>query len=281
MNTPNKNDRAAWLKGPAAHCSLLPNEREHAWRLVLLGAPGVGKGTQADLICQRMGVCHLSTGDVFRMAAGGCECAVTPAMTAALGYMRSGQLVPDTTVWDIVKERVGCLRCHGGFVLDGFPRTLAQATAMQKLCAQEGLWLDAVLNYELPTAEIVSRISGRRVCEKCKAVFHVTQRPSKAAGICDHCGGKLLQREDDRPESVKVRLETYEKATKPLIEFYHAQGKLVSVSAAGSADEVFARTLVALETAVTDGELRGRNPHDAINGLGRRGEGPLTTKEAL
>jgi adenylate kinase len=167
-------------------------------------------------------------------------------MAAAVGHMRKGELVPDTTVWEIVRERSGCLRCRGGFVLDGFPRTIMQANALQALMKNQGLELDGVLNYELPTAEIVSRISGRRVCEKCKAVFHVTQRPPKVAGVCDQCGGTLIQREDDRPESVKVRLETYDRATSPLIDFYRNLGKLIPISAAGSPDEVFARTLAAL-----------------------------------
>ncbi len=159
-----------------------------------------------------------------------------------------------------MRERAGCIRCRGGFVLDGFPRTRMQALALQELMENEGLGLDAVLNYELPVMEIISRLNGRRVCEKCKAVFHITQRPPRTKGRCDHCDGPLTQRPDDRPKSVKVRLLAYEAATAPLIEFYNGLGKLVSISACGSAEEVFARTVSALESALTDGPLRGETP---------------------
>ncbi len=281
MNGPAMNDRAAWLCGPTAKCSVLPKERNRTWRLVLLGAPGVGKGTQAELLGQRMGVCHLSTGDIFREAANPCNRAASPAMTEALGFMRAGRLVPDSTVWEIVRERAGCIRCRGGFVLDGFPRTLSQAHSLEQLMGEEGLSLDGVLSYVLPEMEVVSRLSGRRVCEKCKAVFHVTQRPPSAPEVCDHCGGRLIQREDDRPEAVKVRLQTYERATAPLIEFYRSLGKLVQISAAGSAEVVFARSLTALEAAITDGLLRSRDPREAIIGLGDDGQSPPRHVEPL
>jgi adenylate kinase len=270
MNTPAKNDRAAWITGPSAKCSVPPKDRDRTWRIVLLGAPGVGKGTQADLLAERLGMCHLSTGDVFRAAASPCNRERTPAMVESLRYMREGRLVPDSTVWEVVRERAGCIHCPGGFLLDGFPRTLPQAHALEELMNSEGITLDGVLDFELPIPEIVARLSGRRVCEKCKAVFHVTQRPPRAQGICDQCGGKLVQREDDRPEAVKLRMEIYERDTAPLIEFYRGLGKLLSIPATGSADEVFARTLAALELAVTDGHLRDRFPHDAIVGLGIR-----------
>lgn len=247
----------------------------------MLGAPGVGKGTQAELLGERLGACHLSTGDVFRAAASSCSGAQSPAMTEALRQMRDGKLVSDSTVWEIVRERIGCIRCRGGFVLDGFPRTISQAHALQQLMNDEGIWLDGVLNYELPLAEVISRLGGRRVCEKCKTVFHVTQRPPRSADVCDHCGSHLIRREDDRPESVKVRLQTYERDTAPLIEFYRGLGKLVPIPAGGSADAVLSRSLAALETTVTDGLLRGRFPREAIVGLGRRGEGQFRYEERL
>jgi adenylate kinase len=281
MKAPEKNDRAAWLRGPSAKCSVFPEEPGRTWRLVLLGAPGVGKGTQAELLGERLGMCHLSTGDLFRVAASPCNRERTPAMTEAVRYMREGQLVPDSTVWDVVRERAGCIRCRGGFVLDGFPRTLTQAHALQRLMSDEGLSIDGVLDYELPVEEIVLRLSGRRVCEKCKAVFHVTQRPPRRHGTCDHCGGSLIQREDDRLESVQVRLHAYEVATAPLIEFYRGLDKLVPISAAGSPEEVFARTVAALEVAVTDGQLRGRIPRESIVGLGKRGESLHGCEEPL
>jgi adenylate kinase len=131
-------------------------------------------------------------------------------MAAALDYLRRGDLVPDSTVWEIVRERSGCLHCQGGFVLDGFPRTLGHAEALSQLMEKENLTLSAVVNYELPAAEIVFRLGGRRICEKCKAVFQVTRQPSRAKGICDECGGRRYQREDDWPELLKPRLEVYE-----------------------------------------------------------------------
>lgn len=245
MSEQNRNDRAAWLQGPEAEC-LLPERQANPWRLVLLGAPGVGKGTQADLLHQRLGACHLSTGDVFR-AANRLDCNPSPAMKAALEYMCRGALVPDTIVWEMVRERSSCFRCHGGFVLDGFPRTLVQAESLKQLLEEEKLPLTAVVNYELPLNEIVDRLSGRRTCEECKAVFHITRQPSKTGDQCDRCGGRLFQREDDRPESVNVRMEAYERSTAPLIEFYQRLNLLMPVAADGSPEKIFARTLKSLE----------------------------------
>ncbi len=242
----SKPNRAAWLTGPAATCTPPATAAARAWRLVLLGAPGVGKGTQAELLCAKLGTCHLSTGDVFRAAKTLPADARSPAMTAALEYMKRGELVPDATVLAMVTERVDCLRCPGGFLLDGFPRTVAQAEALEKLLADNKLALDAVLDYELPLEEIVARLSGRRTCPNCKAVYHLTGRPPKVEGICDACGGKLVQREDDRPESIRVRMHAYERSTAPLTDFYAQRKLLVSIPAAGTPEEICARTLTAL-----------------------------------
>ena len=134
-------------------------------------------------------------------------------MATALDYMRKGALVPESTVWEMVRERSGCLNCRGGFILDGFPRTLAQAESLQGLMRSEGWTLGAVVNYELPLPEIVERLSGRRTCAQCKAVYHVARQPSRFEGACDRCGGRLVQREDDRPEAITVRMEAYERST--------------------------------------------------------------------
>lgn len=246
MDTQGKNDRASWLQGPLSDCSKPPGTDSH-WRLVLLGAPGVGKGTQAQLLTERLGACHLSTGDVFRAAGSRPECDQTPAMASAMQIMRQGGLVPDSTVWEMVRERSGCIRCRGGFILDGFPRTLGQAESLKQLMSDEGLPLSAVVNYELPLEEIVSRLSGRRTCKQCKAVFHVTGHPPQVEGVCDRCSGPLIQREDDRPESVLVRMEAYERLTKPLIDFYAGLGLLVPVAATGSPEEILERTMTALQ----------------------------------
>ncbi len=247
MNTPNRKDRVAWIQGPSEKCSTIPERANPCWRLVLLGAPGVGKGTQAHLLNERLGACHLSTGDVFRAAGSRKACDQTPAMAAALEYVRRGDLVPHGTVWEMVRERSRCLHCAGGFLLDGFPRTLAQAEALNELMEEEDLSLSAVVDYELSVEEIVSRLSGRRICEKCKAVFHMTQQPSRAEEICDRCGGRLYQREDDRPESVKLRLQVYVSSTAPLIEFYRRLDLLVPIAATGSPEDICGRTLSALE----------------------------------
>lgn len=247
MSTEIKSDRATWIKGPPACCNVPAKSPVRAWRLVLLGAPGVGKGTQADLLCQRLGSCHLSTGDVFRAAKTVSECERTPSMSAALNYMRRGDLVPDETVLGIVRERVPCLCCSGGFLLDGFPRTVAQATALETVLKERRIELDAVLDYQLPLDEIVSRLSGRRTCTKCKAVFHTTGRPPKKAGVCDQCGAELIQREDDRPESIRVRMAAYEQSTLPLAEFYKSRGVLVTVPATGSPEDIFERSMRLLQ----------------------------------
>jgi adenylate kinase len=247
MTTFSKTDRIAWLQGPSGHCEVVPDGNSAPWMLVLLGAPGVGKGTQAALLHEKLGSCHLSTGDVFRDAGTRPECDQSPAMREAMAYMRRGELVPDSTVWDLVRERKACLHCRGGFILDGFPRTLTQAESLQTLLVRESLALTAVVSYELPSAEIVARLAGRRTCEKCKAVYHLTERPPKSEGRCDHCDGKLFQREDDRPDSIKVRLETYDRSTAPLISYYEKMGLLVRVAATGTPDEICARTIPELE----------------------------------
>ena len=246
-----KNDRAAWLKGGETLCSIMPQlPPGKTWRLVLLGAPGVGKGTQASLLSERLGACHLSTGDVFRAAKCLTDGERSPALDRALGFMRRGELVPDEIVLDMVGERVRCLRCCGGFLLDGFPRTVAQAEALERLLQREKVALTAVLDFELPIDEIVARLGGRRTCSGCKAVFHVTDLPPRVEGVCDHCGGKLIQREDDRPEAIRVRMATYEKSTKPLMEFYQKRGLLVTIIAGKVPDETFQRTMMMLNDVV-------------------------------
>ena len=243
-----KNNRAAWLKGGDAQCSIEPTARANPPRLILLGAPGVGKGTQAELLCSRLGTCHLSTGDVFRAAKTLDPSERTPALNAALEYMKRGELVPDDTVIGIVRERPSCLRCPGGFLLDGFPRTVEQAEALAGMLKDLGMQLDAVLSYELPIEQIVSRLSGRRTCSGCKAVYHVTTKPPKQPDVCDNCGAALILREDDRPESIRVRMEAYHKSTAPLAEYYRQRGLLVSVPAEGSPEDIYKRTVVALAT---------------------------------
>lgn len=241
-----KRDRAAWLKGGNANCNVPPQPTDKPYRLVLLGAPGIGKGTQAELLCERLGTCHLSTGDIFRAAKTILPAERTPALSTALDLMSQGALVPDKTVLDMVRERVRCLKCPGGFLLDGFPRTVPQAEAMDEMLRFEKIPINAVLNYELPLEKVIARLSGRRTCSNCKAVFHVQNRPTKKEGICDQCGGALFQRDDDRPEAIRVRMEAYGKSTAPLTEYYQKTGLLVTIPAEGTPQEILERSFKAL-----------------------------------
>lgn len=211
----------------------------------------MGKGTQAALLRERLGACHLSTGDIFRTAGSRPDCGQTPAIKQALAYMRRGELVPDSIVLDVVSERRACLHCCAGFILDGFPRTLAQAESLKKLTEGEGLTLTAVINYELSAEEITARLSGRRTCSKCKAIYHLTERPPKVAEQCDFCQGRLFQREDDRRESIRVRLEAYSRSTAPLIDFYKKLELLVSVEATGTPEEIYSRAVRKLDARVS------------------------------
>lgn len=238
-------DRAAWFEGGEAKCDKIPSPKGRVYRLVLLGPPGVGKGTQAELLCKALGACHLSTGDVFRAAQ--CQTDHSPALKAALEAMRRGELVSDSLVVSMVSERSECLSCGGGFLLDGFPRTAVQAEALDELLEQRGVGLDAVLSYELPLSDIVNRLSGRRTCSKCKAVFHVTARPPRKEEVCDLCGGQLIQREDDRPESSRVRMQAYEESTRPLADYYRKTGRLVPIKAEGTPEAILERSLDALQ----------------------------------
>lgn len=215
-------------------------------RMILLGAPGIGKGTQAERLGASLGACQLSTGDIFR-AAKASKGPLTPALQAATGYMVRGELVPDGTVVDLVRERKASLTCPFGFLLDGFPRTVPQAEALDGMLRELNVKLDAVLSYVLPIEQVVARISGRRTCRQCKAVYHVVAMPPKKEGVCDKCGGELFLRDDDKPETVRVRMAAYEAATKPLADYYAARKLLLEVSADGDADAVFARTMKALQ----------------------------------
>lgn len=244
--TEQKTDRASWLKGPQAHCRTTLGRPNRPWRLVLLGAPGIGKGTQAAMICHQYHACHLSTGDVFRDALTS-SCGVSPAMEDALAYMKRGDLVPDETVIEMVRERSQCLSCSFGFLLDGFPRTVPQAKALEKTLAECDQKIDAVLAYEMPIEKIVERLSGRRTCSECKRTYHTVSMPPQKEGVCDTCGGELVQRDDDKPEAVTVRMAAYEESTSPLTEYYEANGLLRRIPGEGTPEEVFERTRAVIE----------------------------------
>jgi adenylate kinase len=249
-----KPDRNAWLNGSNARCDLLQQTQAFPRRLVLLGAPGAGKGTQAELLTERLGVCHLSTGDIFRNARRMPAAGISPAMKCALDCMRAGKLVTDEIVLSVVAERAECLRCGGGFLLDGFPRTVVQAKALAEILAVRGIGLDAVLSYDLPLKTIIARLGGRRTCVKCHAVYHTETNRPQWEGVCDQCGANLIQREDDRPEAIQVRMSAYVQSTAPLVGFYRQQGLLISIDAHGLPDEIFQRTISALSDRLVQSE---------------------------
>jgi len=190
-------------------------------KLILLGAPGAGKGTQAEILSEKLHIPTISTGNMLRAAIQN----GTPVGLQAKSFMDAGKLVPDEVIIGIVAERVAQADCAGGYILDGVPRTIGQAEALD----QAGIVFDRVLSIEISDREIEDRMSGRRVCAKCGAPYHVVARPPKQEGVCDSCGGALQQREDDRPETVRRRLEVYHKETEPLKDYYQAKGVLRTV----------------------------------------------------
>ena len=202
--------------------------------VVLLGPPGAGKGTQAERVAKSCGVPHVSTGDMLRdsVAKG------TELGKLAKGYMERGELVPDDVIIGIVKERLLEPDAEKGFILDGFPRTLAQAIALESELSSLGRTIDFVVNIEVSDEEVVRRISGRRICRSCGKPYHVEFNPPKVEGVCDVCGGQLYRRADDEPEAVRKRLEVYHEQTAPLKGFYKERGVLVDVDGAKSVVEV-------------------------------------------
>jgi adenylate kinase len=241
-------NRVEWLQGPGANCAKTGPVAPRPWHLVLLGPPGVGKGTQAEKIIGEFGACHLSTGDVFRYAARDTSGqAPSPAMATALAAMKRGELVSDNTVVELVRERAGCLACQYGFLLDGFPRTLEQAHALNGILASVERKLDAAINYFAPEPLIIERLSGRRVCKQCRTGYHVANKPPRVAGRCDACGGELFQRDDDKPEAIRTRLQAYAATCNPVLEYYRRQGLLREIEASGDPEAVFAHTRAVIE----------------------------------
>jgi adenylate kinase len=209
-------------------------------KFILLGPPGAGKGTQAEILSRHFSIPSISTGNILRAAVKN----GTPVGLKAKEYMDAGKLVPDEVIIGVVAERLAQADCANGFILDGVPRTIPQAEALEKA----GIRFDRVISLEVSDEEIVSRMSGRRVCVACGAPYHVTARPPREEGVCDLCGGPLQQRSDDRPEVVRDRLRVYHAETAPLKDFYAARGVLMSVSSAKTPEEVTQAILAALES---------------------------------
>lgn len=207
--------------------------------LILLGAPGAGKGTQAEVICSALKIPAISTGNILREAVKN----ETKCGLEAKSYMESGQLVPDEVVIGILKDRIAQDDCKNGFILDGFPRTVPQAEALDKM----GVNIDKVVEIFVPDETIKKRLSGRRVCEKCGNSYHVDFKPTKVDGVCDACGGKTVIRKDDEPQTVSDRLKVYHEKTAPLKDYYEKQGKLVTVVGQEEVSETSKLTLAAIE----------------------------------
>ena len=198
-------------------------------KIILLGAPGAGKGTQAEIISKKLGIPTICTGNILRAAVK----AGTPIGLEAKSYMDAGKLVPDEVIIGIIQERLAQSDCANGFILDGVPRTIAQAEALDA----HGIHFDAVLSLEIADSVIEARMTGRRTCHTCGATYHIKAAPPKQEGICDKCGGELEQRKDDQPETVKHRLEVYHNETEPLKDYYQAHGVLTSVPDLGGIEE--------------------------------------------
>lgn len=211
-------------------------------RLVLVGPPGAGKGTQAQFIAQHHSVPKISTGDIFRahVSEG------TPLGRQARGFMDAGDLVPDGVTVEMVRERLAEDDAVKGFLLDGFPRTVPQAQSLDDLLLGMGAGLDVVLEMVVDDDEVVRRLSGRRTCRRCSHVWHVDFDPPAVDGVCDHCGGELYQRDDDREDTVRHRLEVYAEQTAPLIAYYADKGILVGIDGTGPVDDVTDRAIAAL-----------------------------------
>jgi len=210
--------------------------------IVLMGPPGAGKGTQAKLLEQKLALPPISTGDMLREA----RKAGTPLGKKAEAFMNQGQLVPDDVVIGIIQERFTKQDCEKGAILDGFPRTVSQAEALTQMLEQGGRRIDAVVNFKVPDADVVSRISGRRTCAQCGAAYHVQFSKPSQDGICDKCGSALMQRDDDKTETVQKRLNVYNEQTAPLIDYYRKKGLLKEVEGLGSLEEIFNRLMSAI-----------------------------------
>ena len=205
-------------------------------KIIMLGAPGAGKGTQAKQIAAKYDIPHISTGDIFRANIKN----NTELGQKAKTYMDQGLLVPDELTCDLVVDRIQQDDCKNGFVLDGFPRTIPQAEALENALAKLGQSMDYAIDVDVPDENIVNRMSGRRACLKCGATYHIVSIPPKKEGICDNCGSELVIRDDDKPETVQKRLNVYHEQTQPLIDFYSNKGILKSVDGTQPMDRVFA-----------------------------------------
>lgn len=215
-------------------------------RVVLLGPPGAGKGTQAKLLREQFEACQVSTGDILRKAVA----EESPLGKEAAAYIKRGDLVPDSIMVKLVADRLMEEDCAQGFILDGFPRTIPQAQSFDQILQQRGLELRAVLLVQVPQGVIVERLAGRRTCKSCGALYHLNFNPSTRESICDRCSGELVQRDDDREETIRARLKVYEKQTAPLVGYYRKRGILREIDGVGTVGDIRNRVVKALGDTV-------------------------------
>jgi adenylate kinase len=222
-----------------------PAQRRYGMDIILLGPPGSGKGTQAKMVADKYHVKHISTGDILRENVRN----GTPLGKEADSYMKKGQLVPDQLLVNIIKDRLAQPDVKGGWMLDGYPRTIPQAEALEKILPSLGQKIDVVLNIDVPDKELVDRLSGRRMC-KCGVSYHLQFNPPKVPGKCDVCGGELYHRSDDQAEAIMKRLDAYHKQTQPLIDYYNKKGIIATINGSGDIKKIFAEVSKALDKKV-------------------------------
>ena len=211
--------------------------------IIFLGAPGAGKGTQAEKVSEKLGIPTISTGNIIREALRN----GTPMGLKAREYTEAGKLVPDEIVIGIIQDRLAADDCKNGFILDGFPRTVYQAEALDKFLCEHDMPLSKVINLEVGEQVLMERLTGRRVCKKCGASFHVINMPPKTEGICDNCGSELIQRADDNAETAKNRIDVYNEQTKPLVDYYEKAGNIANIDGAAPLEEALGNIIKALE----------------------------------